>query len=394
MGMQALKERDPRTLRLVLIGLVVVVLLCVVGLLVFNILTSEPDQVAGGDTPTPPTAPTEEVDTTPTPEEVTPTPTRVIGGTTPEVTEEPTEEPTKVPTIAPTVVLTLAADTSPEAGTTTITVVESGDTGNVVKNGDFEEGFDERGVGLHWDTFKSDNILAVYSAEAPGPYIHSDAQAQRITTAQASMGDRYVGIYQQINVVPNQTYTLTMYGQIRTGFGDVNQSSFGYRMQYAVAQRAMRNWEMVPDEDWVELPWDEQLLDSPDTEFLEYSTEIIPTSQQITLFIRTWNKWADPGEVHFTLDDISLTGPALITQVAADQTEALSSGTTATGEAAATTIDQETATQDEDAMVDKGLPVTGIGDGAGFMADSRFWGALVVLLLLGVGAVYRAKWVH
>ena len=56
----------------------------------------------------------------------------------------------------------------------------------------------------------------------------------------------------------------------------------------------IKNWQVVPEESWIELPWDEQLLDAPDTAFTAYTTEIVPTSDSITLFIRTWNKWADP----------------------------------------------------------------------------------------------------
>ena len=46
------------------------------------------------------------------------------------------------------------------------------------------------GVGQAWAPFKSDSLVALYSAEAPGPYVESGKTAQRITTAQASLGDR------------------------------------------------------------------------------------------------------------------------------------------------------------------------------------------------------------
>lgn len=388
--MQAIQDRNPRTLRLVLIGLVIVVLLCVVGALIYNILTSEPDDVAQVDTPTPTAESTEEL--IPASDEPTATPTRVISDTTPEPTEESTEEATAEPTTEPTVQPTTVSSgvTQPgDNGTTTVTMVEEGPIQNVLKNGGFET-FNEWGVATDWGTFKSDNIIAVYSAESPGPYVDSGSKAQRITTSQATVGDRYVGLYQQVNVVPDQPYALEMKGQIRTGFGDVNKSSFGYRMQYAVSQRAMRNWEMVPQEDWIELPWDEQLLHSPDTQFLEYTTEIIPTSEQITLFIRAWNKWADPGEAQFTIDSFSLTGPSVIertmTMATGDTTEAGTSTTSTTG--------SDSTMGSEDAMVDKGLPITGAGEGESLVADGRFWGALMVLLLLALGAVYRAKWVH
>ena len=34
-----------------------------------------------------------------------------------------------------------------------------------------------------------------------------------------------------------------------------------------------------------------------------------PPGREMTVFVRTWNKWADPGHVEYTVDEISLTGP-------------------------------------------------------------------------------------
>jgi hypothetical protein len=262
----------------------------------------------------------------------------------------------------------------------------------VLQNGGFEEGFANNGVALGWTPFKNDSLIAAYSAESPGPYVESGRSAQRITTSQAGIGNRYAGIYQQATVIPGEPYTLNMHGQIRTGFGDINKSSFGYRMQYAVSQRGVKNWEVVPEAEWIELPWDEQLLYASDTSFAEYTTEIIPTAETITLFIRTWNKWADPGEAQFTIDSVSLVGPALVrteTQVMVDNSQ--SQGPT---EASSSSSNGTTSTQSTDEMVDKGLPVTGAEDTLNFMNDGRFWGALLILFLLAIGATFRAKWSH
>jgi hypothetical protein len=247
-------------------------------------------------------------------------------------------------------------------------------------------------VRLGWDTFKNDSINVLYGPENL-TYVNDGSKAQRITTVGASQGNRYTGIYQQFDVVPDEPYTLEIHGQIRSPFGNVEASSYGYRMQYAVAQRAMRNWEMVPDEDWVELPWDEQPLDSPAAEFSEYTTEIVPTSEQITLFIRTWNKWADVGEAHFTLDDISLTGPTMVTETVVVAAAGNTGSGETTGTTGSTTSTGSDAT-DEEPMVNGGLPVTGVGGSQGLVGDGRFWGAVMVLFLLGLGAVYRAKWTH
>ena len=43
-------------------------------------------------------------------------------------------------------------------------------------------------------------------------------------------------------------------------------------------------------------------------------------------------------------------------------------------------------------MIDKPLPITGQGDDLSLWRDGRFWGGLLILLLLATGAVYRARW--
>ena len=132
-------------------------------------------------------------------------------------------------------------------------------------------------------------------------------------------------------------------------------------MQYAIDHPGGDNWQAIPAEAWVELPWDEQQLHSPNVEFLRYTKAVSSTADTITLFVRAWNKWANPGEVHYTLDSLSLVGAAQ------------AGGT-------------------DDQMIDKPLPITGENGSNGFVGSAPFWGALVVLALLAAGAVYRSKW--
>ncbi|MDX1521507.1 MAG: hypothetical protein R3264_07760, partial [Anaerolineae bacterium] len=284
---EAIDERDPRLLRRILLGAVAAVLVCLMGYLAFTILTADEGDIAGE--PPSPTATSAEGDAGDEGDSNnTPTPTRVIDETTPTPTEaadEPTATPT--PTTAPTVVAK-----PPDESQDTLVSFEPGPAEEIIKNGGFDEGFASNGVALEWTPFKNDEVIAAYAAEAPDSVYIADGQsAQRIALSQAKLGNRYAGIYQQLDVIEGETYTLSMKGQIRTGVGDVDKTSYGYRMQYAISQRGVRNWEVVPDEAWIELPWDEQMLGDAETEFFEYETEIVPQADQITLFIRAWNKW-------------------------------------------------------------------------------------------------------
>ncbi|MBN1220613.1 MAG: hypothetical protein JXM69_16960 [Anaerolineae bacterium] len=345
-----------KRIRVVLLGIFVLLLICLIIGLVYQIFYGGNGETK--DTPTPTLTPTSEgVDIIVTPEIPTPTATQVVvEEPTSPATEEPIPPPqlTEEPAMTPT--------TPPSGGVGPI--ISPGAVENLLKNGDFEEGFDTPGVALEWTGFHNDSVIVLFSSESMEPYVKSGASAQRITLADAVQGDRYAGIYQQVNLVPGEIYTLTLYGQIRTGFADVNLSSYGYRMQYAIDHGGSDKWQDIPAENWVELPWDEQSLHSVDVEFVKYTTTLTSSGKQITLFIRAWNKWADPGEVQYTLDSLSLVGPSPVGG----------------------------GPEQDETLIDQPLPTTGAGDASGFIGSGVFWGALIVLLLLAAGAIYRGKW--
>lgn len=385
--MAAFRE-NPR--RMILIGLVILVLICLVGVLIFRILTAG-DEVAGGPTPPPATteATTQPTATQPPAAADTPTPTRVLSQETPTAEAEDTEEaqevakPTSTPAKpTPTPTRKAAATTAPAASGGAPVQQQPVEVKNLLKNGDFEAGFDQRGAALDWEPFRNDGFQAIYTNET-FPYIESGSNAQRVTIVGATQYSRYAGIYQQVEVVPGQVYTLTLHGQIRSVVGDVNQSSFGYRMQYAISQTGLKNWANVPEAEWVELPWDEQPINASVTKFYSYTTTIEPAAAKITLFVRGWNKWPDQSEGQYTFDSFSLVGPS--TTAAPVQTSAGEAGTSGATSSSATPASGDT-------MIDKGLPTTGAGDDHPLMQDGRFWGGLLILLLLATGAVYRARW--
>ena len=352
--------------RYLLIGLVFVLLICLVGVLIFRVLTENGGEEVAADTPTP--APTEAAPTViaTVVEEPTPSPTRVIAEQpTPETTAEPTATLSAAPSPTAAPPTPLAKPTS-AAGLTMPIRTQPAAVANQLKNGDFEEGFSQQGVGLNWQSFTNGEATVSFSAEVPGPYVKSGDSAQRISIAQASQPDRYAGIYQRVEVAASRPYTLELHGQIRTGPGDTQASSYGYRMQYAIDYSGGDNWRKIPPENWVELPWDEQPLGTPDVKFLSYSTVITPTAEELTLFVRAWNKWPDPGLAEYTLDSLSLIGPSPGPILAAGEE------TPSNGEAL--------------------IPVTGDDGPANLLSDGRFWGAMLILLLLAGGAIYRGRW--
>jgi hypothetical protein len=326
---------------------------------------------------------TEETDGNET--EPTPTATQVVGGTEDEgsgndsgdatETTEPESKPVDVATPVPTTVATTVAS---DFSNTPVETIVSYEMEQLLRNPDFEAGFDEKGVALEWNAFQSSDVTALYSPES-APYISSGTQAQRMTLINALQQDRYAGIYQQVEVVPEHAYTLTLHGQIRSEIGDITKSSYGYRMQYALDESG-GSWQDVNSNDWVELPWDETVLYGPENRLMTYTIQITPSSEKLTLFVRAWNKWATGGEVQYSVDNFRLTGvKEIIKKVAM----------------APVTDGNEAADFDADANPPGGenandlLPVTGMITPQNLANDGRIWGGLLVLFLLGTGVTYR-----
>ncbi len=185
---------------------------------------------------------------------------------------------------------------------------------NLILNGGFEEGFQgEFGVAYGWGGFSNGNAMVGWNGDSWNQVVVAGQNAQMIEIKDAAELNRYAGIYQTVPVVPGEQYKLTINGLIRSTEGDIRASDYGYRLQYAVDDNGGTTWELLDDEAWQELPWDEQPLTLPAGSAYRidrYETTITAKSNQLTLFIRGWKKWINNGSGIFDLDELSLVGPA------------------------------------------------------------------------------------
>ena len=190
---------------------------------------------------------------------------------------------------------------------------QAADVQNLVQNGDFEAGFQsDFGVGRGWFAFSNGDAAVGWSADTWDKVVPAGQTAQLIEINSATEQNRYAGIFQTIPVVPGQQYKLTLKGLIRSSEGDINRSNYGYRLQYAIDYSGGTAWELLSDDTWQELPWDEQAAFDPESgeyQIETYSTTITATGDHLTLFIRGWKKWINNGVGLYNLDEISLLGP-------------------------------------------------------------------------------------
>jgi hypothetical protein len=240
--------------------------------------------------------------------------------------ETPTQTatPTQTPTTTPTQTATPEPDAGEDApagdaeassesaaaasGSGAAVVVESG---NVVRNGSFEEGFDAEGVGLGWTAFgTTDGAVYAWEADADPMHVSHGEYAQAIRIMGPGKPDRYAGIYQTLDVIPGETYVLALHGVIRSSTADEDYDPLAYRVQWAIDEGGGTNWEAIEADAWTDPGWNDVQLDVkwPPTDV--YVLQITPQGEKVTLFVRGWSKWGlFRSEGKFILDGVSLQGP-------------------------------------------------------------------------------------
>jgi hypothetical protein len=333
-------SRAFRVLLLLLIS-ILLILICLLILLYFVLPIINPP-----GTPTPIPGPT-----TPSPMTITPTGT-VISTTSPTPTNTPVLS-TETPSATETAPVTVSPTSVTPTATTTGTVTPVVGIGNVLRNGNFEEGFQPNQLGKYWNSFNNGSGGFSFHIDDWPLVVVEGKYTQLIEIKNALLPDRYLGIYQTADVVPGKVYDFSIRGLIRTNTGDVQQTKYGYRLQVGFDLTGGQDWEAVKK--WVELPWDEQLRIQDSFRFDTYTTTITAQSDKLTVFIRAWKKWADSGEGDYDVDEIQLVGPALITPAA------------------------------------PAIPVT--GDAPTTIWDNvRIWATIALLLLLLGGAIWRFGW--
>ena len=179
----------------------------------------------------------------------------------------------------------------------------------VIRNGDFSGEFLRGGVASEWEVFHNGAATFWCYPDTLRTMTGEVLRSQTLHIHGADLSDRYLGIYQTVDVVPGGVYTFTIAGLVRTPQGDVQQTGYGYRMQVGFDPRGGSNWQDV--ESWIELPWDEQPRDQSSYRTEVFTTNITARQPQLTVFIRAWKKWADAGEGMYDITRVSLVGPVV-----------------------------------------------------------------------------------
>jgi LPXTG-motif cell wall-anchored protein len=249
----------------------------------------------------------------------------------------PTEEPTAMPAVEAAAVVTptveaaeavtvtvetateASAESQPAATTSTeqasLVVPASPKTSisdNLVFNGSFEEGFDEQGVAQGWTAFttSAENAVYAWGDDTDDQHVSHGEHAQRMRIMGPGEIDQVMGLYQTVEVVPGEVYTLSLHGLIRASTYRKNNNLFAFRLQYAVVDGDAVDWRSIGYDDWTDPGWNDVALDARWPEINAYTVPITAQSDKVTLYIRGWSKWAlFQSEASFYVDGVFLKGP-------------------------------------------------------------------------------------
>ncbi|MBN1642009.1 MAG: hypothetical protein JXA09_12310 [Anaerolineae bacterium] len=282
-------------------------------------------------TPTPvPATPTATVTPTkppPTPTPLPPTPTTVPPTATTaaqaEAAPETADAPTKAPAAPSGDVATTSSSAQDAPAGQTSTTSTAGGAGalkqaslpaaqatvvqDLLLNGSFEDGFQDNGVGDAWTPFDTGGIATYTWVEELQPiHVSHGERAQLMQIVGAGQPDRYIGIYQHVDVIAGETYTLTMHGLIRSSDADNDQVEYGHRLLWAIDYTGNQNWQA--DLEWFDTGWNDIPLDEQNPTMNYIVVPITAETDQLTLFIRGWTKWPMQAIANFYIDGIFLRG--------------------------------------------------------------------------------------
>ncbi len=215
-----------------------------------------------------------------------------------------------------TVFLALTVALSVMLATGVISTLAGSSTGELLKNGDFEQGFhavDNCGmVGVHWGCFNTGGA---------GGYGFYDDQWQRVVASGAHAqlieintkqegGDqnRTAGIYQVVNVAPGETYTLSLKGMIRANDFDAGGDPWRYVMLVGFNHNGSVNWADAQVQEVNVGPIQDRVNPSG---YYDVKLNVTAQSDKLTIFIAGRMKWGDwYREADFDIDAVSLKGAA------------------------------------------------------------------------------------
>ncbi len=192
------------------------------------------------------------------------------------------------------------------------TLAGSSSNGELIKNGDFENGFravDGCGmVGVDWGCFNTGGIGGYgFYDDQWDPVVATGHHAQLIEINTKERGgdvNRTAGIYQTIDVVPGKTYTLSFNGMMRSNDLGLGGDPWRYVMLVGFTHNGSTNWVDAQVKEVDVGPIQDRV--NPDR-YYKATLNVQAQGDKLTVFIAGRMKWGNwYREVDFDVDTVSL----------------------------------------------------------------------------------------
>lgn len=172
-------------------------------------------------------------------------------------------------------------------------IVESA-CANLLANGDFAKGF-TAGTANGWSVLNTDNFTGIHS--------ESENHEQKIHVAQPVDGDSYSGIYQKVQVIPSQIYTLK--ADCMTRYKGDEENPWDNVMAKVCVQPLGKEDFRSRDLDFITLPAEHDTWHAVNQKFAV-------VGDAATVYLAAWRKFpqgGDNADVYFK--NASFTGPTV-----------------------------------------------------------------------------------
>lgn len=188
---------------------------------------------------------------------------------------------------------------------------------NVIRNGGFEKN-PTSSVATYWEPFNNGGAQFGWYAERWEEAVHSgkSSQLMEIFYVDGFVRNRFLGIQQTVDVIPNANYNLTIHAIMRSDAPEVLRNQGEYALEWGIDFGGREKHYRVAE--WHTMPLTEQLrkgsngpMDDNQHLFFQRVVTTVHTANtdKLSLFIRGVKIEPTGTEVNFNIDDVSLVGP-------------------------------------------------------------------------------------
>ncbi len=159
-------------------------------------------------------------------------------------------------------------------------------------NGDFESSTPGSALGTGWIAFSSPGYAPTFAVVSPPEPVHGGSYAQRVTSPQPSIPDRFSGVYQVVATTPGAQYTVRAWSRTRFTGGN----AWDHIARLGIDLSGGNDFQ-AGSVQWFE-------FDSAKDAWHPLEEVVTASGASMTIYLESWRKWASGGDSLTWFDDV------------------------------------------------------------------------------------------